>query len=162
MTRPRFRWTSLRLSKLLGFERKGGSHNESSRETNKNVKRFSEEAIRILETYDWPGNVRELKNVVERAVILAEGDIITGTYLQLPRQVRRRSDTEDALEEEGVSMVQGGIPLDKVLKRIERRLIRDALQSSGNVKAQAARLLGISQRMLRYKVARYGLDREIM
>jgi two-component system NtrC family response regulator len=109
---------------------------------------FSREAMDALIKYRYPGNVRELENIVQRAVALARGPVI-GTA-DLPVHVR----TPGADEPTGGSLVEQ-------VARLERRLIAQALTDAGGVQTRAAKLLGISERHLRYKLQKHGLDRPV-
>jgi len=113
-------------------------------------RRVSAEAHDALLRYSWPGNVRELMNVVQRAVILAPGEVISVD--DLPDQVIRPPRAEidlDPLE---------GRTLPELVEEIERRAIRRALTRERGVKARAARSLGLPERVLRYKIEKYGID----
>jgi two-component system response regulator AtoC len=107
---------------------------------------ISEPALRVLEEYSWPGNVRELENVIERAVVLCGGDTISTALLDL-----RRPKTSPKDEPQGLR-------LDEALDRLERDMILRALDETRNVKARAARLLGVSERSLWYKIRKHGLS----
>lgn len=107
------------------------------------IKGISSEAMSHLLRYNYPGNVRELENIIERAVILARGEYITTD--DLPPLV---PDTEATLVSPN---------LNEQVAALEKRLISDALQKSQKVQTRAAELLGISERVLRYKVKKYGL-----
>lgn len=97
--------------------------------------------------YDYPGNVRELENIVERATLLCRGRVID--LEDLPATVRpgQRSPGEPLPKD-----------LPGVLADIERQAIESALERSGGVQTQAAEALGISERVLRYKMKKYGLE----
>jgi two-component system NtrC family response regulator len=113
-------------------------------------RRVSREAHDLLLRYSWPGNVRELSNVLQRAVILSPGDQIR--VEDLPEQVRRPPAGEidlDPLENR---------TLPELVAEIERRAVRRALAREGGVKARAARALGLPERVLRYKIEKYGID----
>jgi DNA-binding NtrC family response regulator len=97
--------------------------------------------------YDYPGNVRELENIVERAVLLCRGNVID--LDDLPATVRPGQPDPDA--------VPAG-PLPEVLEAIERQAIRAALERHGGIQTRAADELGISERVLRYKMKKYGLE----
>jgi Nif-specific regulatory protein len=117
-----------------------------AQENAKDVRRLSSAVIDMLMAYHWPGNVRELENCIERAVLVAEGNVIHPYHLPPTLQ------TAEA----------GGIPAAGDLKTLvgayERDLIRDALKSTrGNI-AAAARSLGTTARILGYKIAGYGID----
>ncbi|MBP2678705.1 MAG: two component, sigma-54 specific, transcriptional regulator, Fis family, partial [Deltaproteobacteria bacterium] len=107
---------------------------------------FSEAAKGALTGYRWPGNIRELQNVIERAVILASGEI--GASL---------------LNLEGVAERKGGIPGGGIvpgegaLQSSERETIRRVLVEVGGNRKRAAQMLGISLRTLQYRIKEYGL-----
>jgi DNA-binding NtrC family response regulator len=104
----------------------------------KSIAGFSPGARSALENYPWPGNVRELQNVMERAVILARGEIgVPHLNLEPPRAPL--------------------VPSESVLKVNERETIRKVLDESGGNRQQAARILGISLRTLQYRIKEYGL-----
>jgi len=104
---------------------------------------ISTEAMDWLLKYDYPGNVRELENIIERAVILARNEIITTEDLPLPQHSKPRSLSNESL------------PLQ--VEQLEQRLIEKAVRASHGVQTKAADLLGISERVLRYKLAKYGI-----
>jgi DNA-binding NtrC family response regulator len=97
--------------------------------------------------YDYPGNIRELENLVERAVLLCRGRAID--LEDLPAAVRPGERSADRPESQR---------LPDILGHIERQTIRDALERCGGVQTQAAEALGISERVLRYKMKKYGLE----
>ena len=97
--------------------------------------------------YDYPGNIRELENLVERAVLLCRGRVID--LEDLPAAVRPGERSTDQPESQR---------LPDILGHIERQTIRDALERCGGVQTQAAEALGISERVLRYKMKKYGLE----
>ncbi|HSL20373.1 MAG TPA: sigma-54 dependent transcriptional regulator [Vicinamibacterales bacterium] len=105
----------------------------------------SREAMDALLKYSYPGNIRELENIIQRAVALARSSLI-GTS-DLPAYILGLP-AEDAT----------GGSLTEQVERLERRLIADALAQSGGVQTRAARMLGISERHLRYKLQKYALD----
>ena len=108
--------------------------------------KITETALRLLEDYPWPGNVRELENVIERAVVLCRTDTVGASLLDLrvPGAPARDEPT--------------GLRLDDALDRIEREMILKALEETKQVKARAARLLGVSERSLWYKLRKHGLS----
>ena len=107
---------------------------------------ISREAQDILLKYDYPGNVRELENIIERAVVIAREEVIS--VEDLPFQ-----DMEDRAEgrNAGEGLLRGSI------EELERKLIVDAMEKADDHQTRAAELLGISERMLRYKLKKYGL-----
>jgi two-component system response regulator PilR (NtrC family) len=118
-----------------------------SREMGKTVASVSEEALALLERYSWPGNVRELENVMERAVALE-----TSTAVQPERlsdAIRHPAPTDSA------PLIGPGFSLDAHLRAVEGRLLREALESAEGDRQEAARLLGISPRSLRYLISKH-------
>ncbi len=108
------------------------------------VKGLTERAARLLTEYDWPGNIRELENTLERAVLMSEGDLIDVEDLNIPNA------------HAGLSMVSG-VPGKKGLKEMEKQAVLDALEKTGYVQKDAADLLGISRRVMHYKIQQYGI-----
>jgi len=120
-------------------------------ENGKRVKGVSEEVLAWMTQYDWPGNVRELEHLIERMVALTPNE-----YIQ-PRELPFSSlDTPktNGLKE---SILQGTVSLLKAEEEFERELISDALKRANNVQSQAAELLGISRRILKYKIDKLGI-----
>ena len=111
------------------------------------IEQLSHAAMQHLLAYSWPGNVRELENVLERAVILAEGHCLEPE--NFPEHIRgnRRNDTSDFLA--GVSSIKEGRRL------VEKRLIRQALETTEGNKSQAAQLLEISYPSLLSKIKEF-------
>jgi Nif-specific regulatory protein len=110
------------------------------------VRRISTPAIDMLMAYHWPGNVRELENTIERAVLVSDGDVIHGHHL---------SPTLQTAEASGTVVSRS---LAEAVGVFESNLIQDALKSSRGNRAKAARLLDTTERILSYKVRRYGID----
>jgi two-component system response regulator AtoC len=113
----------------------------------KPVRVLSDDALERLVAYRWPGNVRELENVIERAVILAEGDAIT--LRELPQQV--------ACPEHGDAAGGADLSLKRARRSAEVQAIRRALRATDGNRTHAARLLQISHRALLYKLKEYGV-----
>ncbi|MFL5347276.1 MAG: sigma-54-dependent transcriptional regulator [Hyalangium sp.] len=109
----------------------------------KTLRGFSEEALRILENYAWPGNVRELEHAVERAVVLARGEVLEAS--DLPESVRK-----GPLGSAGQLVIPIGTPMEE----IERRVIHETLRHTKGDKTLAARLLGIAARTIYRKLER--------
>jgi DNA-binding NtrC family response regulator len=120
---------------------------KASAEMNKWITGVDPKAMEMLESYRWPGNIRELENTVERAVLLAEGDRITPDDLNF-----LFAGDEPAAASDGLLLPASGIRLEDA----ERELIRQALERTGWVQKEAARLLGVSSRALNYKISRFG------
>ena len=113
---------------------------------------FSADAMRALDAYAFPGNVRELENVVERAVALASSSTIG--LGDLPREI---SGSAAAPSPSLAWLPEDGCDLDAVIGEVERRLILQALERSGGVRTIAAKLLGISNRSMRYRLQKLSL-----
>jgi len=113
----------------------------------KSLRGFSRAARDALLRYDYPGNVRELENLIERAVVLCRGDVIDRG--DLPLMV----DEPDAPSEAQTQ-------LTAAVEGLERRMIRGALKRANGVQTRAAELLGVTERALRYKLKKYGLQGE--
>jgi len=115
----------------------------------KPIMRIDTPAIDMLTAYHWPGNVREVENVIERAVVMAEGDVIHGHHLppslQMNRYVAKAADSEESCF------------LTRVAN-FEIELITEALKDTAGNQTQAAARLGMTKRMMQYKVKLYGID----
>jgi len=116
-----------------------------ARRESKAVAGISREAMSLLIAYPFPGNIRELENIVERAVVFLEGETIRAEDLP----VFLKEQTEEAIDE--------SLGLPEKVRRLEIREIRRALDQSGGVKSRAARALGLTERMLAYKMKTYGI-----
>jgi two-component system, NtrC family, response regulator PilR len=112
------------------------------------------EALDALMTFDFPGNVRELQNMVEQAVALGEGRSIIGPEL-FDKQAH--ADKRN-LEGMPMELPQEGMNLDELLSSIERRALEQALQRTAGVKTEAAKLLGISFRSMRYRLIKHKME----
>jgi two-component system, NtrC family, response regulator PilR len=122
-------------------------------EQSKDIHGLSPEALRALEAYAFPGNVRELENVIERAIALATGPTIG--LGDLPVELSgATSQPLPAL----IGLPEAGCNLDDVLGEVERRLLLQALERSGGVRTQAAKLLGVTLRSLRYRFNKHSLS----
>jgi len=117
----------------------------------KRLKELHPLTIKHLTEYPWPGNTRELENTIERAVIMAEGDIIIPEDLGLPIKPEYIK-----LEPDSIKIPAGGIRLDEV----EKELVLQALKVCDWVQKDAASLLGISTRVLNYKIKRFGITHQ--
>ena len=110
----------------------------------------STEALRCLWAYPWPGNVRELQHVLEGGMVMSEGVILPE---HLPPNIQRAPSQPPA---EAAPVLAG--PLDEALENWERQMILDALRQGGGVQARAAKILGISERSLWYRVKKLGIQ----
>ena len=117
-----------------------------SKKNRKTVKRISSSAIDLLTSYHWPGNVRELENCMERAVLLSTDEVVHAYHLPPSLQSAESTDTGLASS------------LPEALDNLEEELIRDALKSSRGNRAEAARHLGISERIMGLRVDKFGIE----
>jgi len=108
------------------------------------------DALEKIVAYAWPGNVRELRNVIERAVILCEGGLITSEHLPL-------SVAEAAASERVQPVATPATSSFQTVEAAERDLIVQALARSGNNKSKAARILGLTRAQLRSRIEKHGL-----
>jgi two-component system, NtrC family, response regulator PilR len=123
-----------------------------SAEQNKDIRGLAPDALRSIEAYSFPGNVRELENVMERAVALAKGPTI-GLGDLPPEMAGAASSPTPAL----VVLPEEGCNLDAVVGEVERRLLIQALERAGGVRTNAAKILGVTLRSLRYRLQKHAL-----
>ncbi|MBV8762794.1 MAG: sigma-54-dependent Fis family transcriptional regulator [Deltaproteobacteria bacterium] len=123
------------------------------------VKEISAEALDRLAQYDYPGNVRELKNVVERAVYMAQGEVMTASDVDgaLPPEAR---DAQQALATGGQFHDDPRLPLDERVSAFEEWLCKDALERTRFKQKEAAALLGLTYDQFRQRYRKYGLGKE--
>jgi len=115
----------------------------------------SPEAMRALEEYDWPGNVREMQNIIERTIALSDTDRIEKS--DLPADIGGKIDETE--NQPGNPLVtDDGIDMPGTINAIEARMIRDAMELAGGVKARAANLLKVNRTTLVEKIKRHKLD----
>jgi two-component system response regulator AtoC len=115
------------------------------------VREISPEAMECLLEYPWPGNVRELENVVERALVLADGEAVGVD--ELPEKVRQRGGPRRA----GAPSSED-LSLKRAIRGLEESYIRRALERTGGNRTRAAEVLEISPRALLYKLKEYGIS----
>jgi DNA-binding NtrC family response regulator len=112
---------------------------------------ISKPALKLLMNYSWPGNVRQLESVIERGVLMSEGELIQPE--DLPAEISTDSSTTGSLRfdlpPEGISMEQ-----------LERELIMKAMDRSGGIIAKAAPLLGMSYKTLQYRLEKFGIEKQ--
>jgi two-component system response regulator HydG len=112
------------------------------------IKGFTPRAVDLLMRYDWSGNVRELENVVERAVIMARGEMITP--MEFPENLK---ELDVELKEPSLNLSAG-----RSLKEVEKEMILRTLAETGGNRTHAADILGISRRTLQLKLKEYGVN----
>lgn len=111
---------------------------------------LSKEAMDLLVKYNFPGNVRELENIIERAVVLSRGTIITVN--DLPNVVKGFKAEKEILVSDEMSLIEQ-------VEALEKKLIYDALTKANGNQSQAGRMLGLTERNLRYKMQKYGIKK---
>jgi len=122
-----------------------------SAENKKQVKGVSKEALDILKNYEWPGNVRELENLVERVVTLTMNSYIQPNELPFSLlNVPKMNGLKESILTGRVSLTQGE-------EKFEREIIEDALKRANYVQSHAAEMLGVSRRILKYKMDKFGI-----
>ena len=128
---------------------------EMTKSKKRKVKGIENEVVQAMEAYDWPGNVRELENVIERMLILSEGDYLT--VGDLPEKIAQKGVSapvvQSALSEEGFS-------LSNAVNEYEKQLIINALERTGWVKNRAAKLLNMNRTTLVEKIKKQGIEKE--
>ena len=122
-----------------------------AKEFKRPVRGLSQAAEAMLRQHPWPGNVRELRNLVERAVLLAEGDRLQSSdfeSLQTARSIAPATHNGFELPPDGVN-----------LEEVERRLVVQALERAGGNQTRAAALLGLHRDQIRYRIEKFGLKK---
>jgi DNA-binding NtrC family response regulator len=123
-------------------------------ENGKKVKGVKKDAVAVMINYDWPGNVRELENLMERLVTLTANEFIQANELPFPLVDGNKLTS---LKE---SILDGNVSLLKGEERFEREIIEKALKKANYVQSHAAAMLGISRRILKYKMDKLGIGQE--
>lgn len=116
-----------------------------ARENHKEIKRISTPAIEMLTSYHWPGNVRELENCIERAVLVCGEDVIRSDHLPPSLQMAQVNVHAEALT------------LPEKIETLEREMIVDALKKTQGCQRHAAKELGVTERILGYKIKKYDI-----
>lgn len=125
-----------------------------NKELGHNFQKLSDEASLLMYRYEWPGNIRELRNVIERAMILSAPPVIGMD--SLPWKIKGERGGESAKETFGQGsfiLPDAGVNIDEV----ERELLVQALEKSGNNQTRAAKMLGLSRDALRYRMKKFEL-----
>lgn len=121
--------------------------------TGQEITNLSQEALNKLQSYNFPGNIRELENILERALTLAESDVIVPEDLLLNEAAGKPVDKPEYLQQNTKSG-----SLEHQLGDIERKAILDVLEQTRWNRTAAAKKLGLSLRALRYRLEKFGLD----
>lgn len=114
--------------------------------------KYCKEALEVMARYSWPGNVRELENVTESILALSSGDAIVKD--DLPARIRQPQGAGSDLKQ---NVIDGLIPFEQAEAEFERELIMRALKKTDFVQTRAAEVLGISRRILKYKMDKLGI-----
>jgi len=130
---------------------------QTSLESNKKARYVSDEAMAYLMDYYWPGNIRELQNAIERAVILCKSDTLEADLFPIPGGKRHPAAIQlKPVRAADVTPGDGG-SLSSAVETLEKNLILEALRSQGGNQRKAAKVLGVTERILGYKIRNYGL-----
>ena len=136
----------------------------------KHFQKYDDAAVACLEAYPWPGNIREMRNVIERAVLLAEGEILKASMLNLgevtPVTVSGINTGPGGVHPLAGELAaalasqwpDGGVALEDLTARIEIKVIEHAYKAADGNQSQAARLLGLNRDKLRSRVKKYGIE----
>lgn len=124
-----------------------------NQEMGRDLQGISPAAMQWFLQYPYPGNVRELENLVERAVALEAEPLLTADNLP-----PMRSSGQTTASPTGPALGPDGIDLDAAIADVERRLIKQALERTRGVRKEAAKLLSISFRSLRYRLEKLGIE----
>lgn len=116
-----------------------------AKENNKRITRISTPAIEMLTSYHWPGNVRELENCIERAVLLCNDDVIRSEHMPPSLQIIKKSESTSNRS------------LTEIIENKEKELIVDSLKKFNGQQRKAAKELGLTERILGYKIKKYGI-----
>jgi len=114
---------------------------------------FADETLAVLQKYTWPGNVRELENVIESILALCSNEIINPT--DLPVRLRQGEHVAGDLKH---NVLAGMVPFEEAERAFEKEIILKALEKTDFVQTRAAELLGISRRILKYKMDKLGIS----
>lgn len=117
----------------------------------KGPKKMAPDALKMLMSYRWAGNVRELENTIERLMILTSGDTIRLEHV--PDSVKNLQPCAELIPSD---IPDAGLDLEALLENAEKALLQKAMDKTGGVKTEAAKLLGLSFRSLRHRLQKYG------
>lgn len=122
---------------------------EANNAYHKNVKGVSAKVMEFFMNYDWPGNIRELKWTINRAVAIAPKEVLDIDDITVSSGISKTS--------ESLTDIERSLTFQEAMEELEKRYINDALSTSNNNKTVAAKILGISVRVLHYKIKKYKL-----
>jgi len=120
----------------------------------KPAKRLSDQAMAQIKHHDWPGNVRELEHVIERAVLVTQGEVIDNVTIGANTD---RNTQTDPSAMSWLASLEPNTPIPQLLQEVERQIIVQALREEQGVQARAARRLGVSRSNLNYRIGKLGI-----
>ncbi|MFA6599763.1 MAG: nif-specific transcriptional activator NifA [Candidatus Omnitrophota bacterium] len=131
---------------------------KANEENGKKVRYISDAAMESLVNYSWPGNVRELENAMARAVVLSTSDTLETEHFPIP-EVKTVLGGGEALSSAETRNAPGAPPasLTGAVEALEKRMVEEALRKAGGNQRKAAKMLAVTERILGYKIKRYGL-----
>ena len=118
-----------------------------AKENGKAINRISTPAIQMLTSYHWPGNIRELENCMERSVLLCNDEVIRSEHM--PPSLQMAKTTDDSHENRS---------LTEIIENKEREIIVEALKNNGGKQRKTADQLGVTERILGYKIKKYSIN----
>lgn len=118
---------------------------------NRELMSISDEALHACMEYNWPGNVRELENAIENAIVLGEGDKILVEFLPISYKLSRMTESKQE------SFMDAGTTFKEKVEAAEKMVLEEAIKKCNGNKSEAAKVLDISLRTMRYKIRKYGL-----
>jgi DNA-binding NtrC family response regulator len=133
---------------------------EFTRAFGRSFRRISDDAMQVVRAYAWPGNIRELRNCLERAVLLHDGEELTGEMLQIPglRDPEEPLEFLDDLREIGERGIpETGVDFERLVSSLERFLITKASEKASWNQSRAARYLRLNRDKLRTRMKNYGM-----
>jgi transcriptional regulator with GAF, ATPase, and Fis domain len=127
---------------------------EANTRLGRSITRLSPDTLAALMEYGWPGNIRELRNMIERAVVVNDGDVLA--LSSFPPPIRPAEPPGHAGQGRWETMQN--LSLDEKVAQLERAFVMDALARAGGVQAAAARLLGVTERSVWHLVKKHRIE----
>jgi two-component system, NtrC family, response regulator AtoC len=128
---------------------------EANTRLNRSITRLAPDTLAALMAYGWPGNIRELRNMIERAAVINDGDVLALSSFPPPI---RPAEAADAATGQGRWDASQNLSLDEKVAQLERAFVIDALTRAGGVQAAAARLLGVTERSVWHLVKKHRIE----
>jgi len=124
------------------------------------IKGITSELKDYLLGYRWPGNIRELENLIEKLITLENNDYLTTKYIENNNIVSENTSIVETMKDKNIDEIILPVELDKIVEEIEKKYIKIALNKTNGKKQEAAKLLGITFRSMRYRISKYKLEKE--